>query len=265
MSAGSDMPLPSKVEEAVTKAAGRASDNVDALLLAAFISLDVSALPTWTDVKADLEKLVRVQARRVLRESGEPTKKQVDALTKRILSDLREKFVVAVAEMRRQIRLAKKKADDPKATTGVLTAAGWLALVVAVANGTATTRTRSVVIAARKVTKAGRVTLDVLKLAAKRFTVPAATRRVPFAAQMKTIIRTELAKGRNEFAADVADEQDLVLRIVDALLGNDEGCLEVDGKYATPEWLRNHLVEHPNCTRQGVPSRLPEGRKVTLR
>ena len=44
----------------------------------------------------------------------------------------------------------------------------------------------------------------------------------------------------------------------------DKPCIDVNGKYATPRWLRRHPVEHWNCTRMGVPTTLPKGRRVTL-
>jgi len=53
--------------------------------------------------------------------------------------------------------------------------------------------------------------------------------------------------------------------VLDARKGpTDQACEDVNGKWATPEWLRRHPVEHPNCTRLGRPRRLPQGAAVTL-
>ena len=88
----------------------------------------------------------------------------------------------------------------------------------------------------------------------------------PTAAYGRMVLRTETAIRRNESAAMVAEAGDgLVLLIRDALKGDtDKACEDVDGKYATPRWLRRHPVEHPNCTRMAVPTTLPKGRRVTL-
>ena len=87
------------------------------------------------------------------------------------------------------------------------------------------------------------------------------------AGRSRVAVRTEAAIARNEYAADIADRADarVVLLIEDARLGpTDEPCHDVDGRYATSTWLRNHPVEHPNCTRRGRPRRLPDGARVTL-
>ncbi len=82
---------------------------------------------------------------------------------------------------------------------------------------------------------------------------------------MKQTVRTRVAEGRNRFAADIADRLGLVIRVGDGLRGpTDEDCMFVDGKYATPVWMRNHPVSHPNCTRIGRPAKLPAGQQVTL-
>jgi hypothetical protein len=57
----------------------------------------------------------------------------------------------------------------------------------------------------------------------------------------------------------------MVLLIRDARLGDtDEPCENVNGRYATVRWIRRHPLEHPNCTRQAIPTRLPPGARVTL-
>ncbi len=78
------------------------------------------------------------------------------------------------------------------------------------------------------------------------------------------------AKRRSERRPGVSESTgpkpgDWVLLIRDGLKGpTDADCEEVDGLWATPKWLRNHPVEHPNCTRVGRPKVLPAGEAVTL-
>lgn len=82
---------------------------------------------------------------------------------------------------------------------------------------------------------------------------------------LKQTIRTRIAEGRNDFAADIADRLGYVIRVGDGRNGpTDQECEDVNGRYATPQWLRNHRVEHPNCSRIGRPARLPAGQQVTL-
>jgi len=86
------------------------------------------------------------------------------------------------------------------------------------------------------------------------------------AAVLRASVRTKTAELRNLHAADLVDERGdgWALYIRDALIGDDKPCVDVDRKYATPEWLRRHPVEHPNCTREGRPRRLPADRRITL-
>lgn len=82
---------------------------------------------------------------------------------------------------------------------------------------------------------------------------------------VRQIVRTRIAEERNTVAANVADRAGLVIRVEDARKGpTDEACEDVNGRYATPLWLRRHRVEHPNCTRRGRPAKLPAGQFVTL-
>jgi hypothetical protein len=93
----------------------------------------------------------------------------------------------------------------------------------------------------------------------------------------RMVVRTESAIARNTHTAKVVERKradadrdmyrvgDWCVYVRDALKGpTDADCEAVDRKYATPEWIRNHPVEHPNCTRQGRPVRLPAGAAVTL-
>lgn len=87
----------------------------------------------------------------------------------------------------------------------------------------------------------------------------------PSAAYLRMRVRTDTAIGRNQVAAAAADRDDKVIRVLDARKGpTDEACEDVNGRYATPLWLRRHPVEHPNCTRLGRPVKLPAGQYVTL-
>ena len=100
----------------------------------------------------------------------------------------------------------------------------------------------------------------------------------PTAAHARMIVRTETAIARNTHAANIVDAKNphsakggndprnpWAVLILDARKGpTDEACERVNGKYATPDWLRKHPVEHPNCTRLGRPVRLPAGEHVTL-
>ncbi len=83
--------------------------------------------------------------------------------------------------------------------------------------------------------------------------------------RLRTAVRTGAAIGRNRWAANLADRAYLVVYVEDALFGDtDRECEDVDGRYATPSWLRANTVEHPNCTRRGTPMTLPRGARVTL-
>lgn len=99
----------------------------------------------------------------------------------------------------------------------------------------------------------------------------------PTAGYSKMVVRTESAIARNRFAADVAEAGGSfepgqpvtpglwAVYIQDARKGpTDEACERVNGQWATPDWLRNHPVEHPNCTRRGRARKLPAGAIVTL-
>jgi len=85
-------------------------------------------------------------------------------------------------------------------------------------------------------------------------------------AVLRAAVRTGAAVARNRRAADVVEErgEGWALYIRDALKGSDEPCVRVDRRWATVEWLRRHPVEHPNCTREGRPRRLPDGARITL-
>ena len=83
--------------------------------------------------------------------------------------------------------------------------------------------------------------------------------------RIRMIVRTGLAKSRNEHAATLAEGAGKVLLITDARYGDtDEACERVNGRYATVRWVRRHPVEHPNCTRLAFPVLLPDGARVTL-
>ncbi len=72
------------------------------------------------------------------------------------------------------------------------------------------------------------------------------------AAYGRMVARTESAIHRNRYAADLAEQRGLVMYVRDALKGpTDEACHRVNGRYATPQWARNHPVEHPNCVAAG--------------
>jgi hypothetical protein len=89
----------------------------------------------------------------------------------------------------------------------------------------------------------------------------------PTAAWARMVVRTETARTRNLIAADVVEQSGrrMVLRILDGRKGpTDHACERVNGKLATPLWLRRHTLEHPNCTRQGRPIQFRAGMIVTL-
>ena len=91
----------------------------------------------------------------------------------------------------------------------------------------------------------------------------------------RMVVRTTTAIRRNDHAADVVDLRNVsrgtpdapewALFIEDARLGpTDEPCEVVNRRWATSSWLRQNPVEHPNCTRRGLPRPLPAGARVTL-
>lgn len=160
---------------------------------------------------------------------------QYEAIQAVIRASLRD-----AEQLRRQAPRRPPRRDDNE------TIAGFVARVGAVAALTA--------LAAR----AGRKPRDVARSVGVRLP----RRR---AAHVRTLVRTETAIGRNRHAADVAVRDRKVIRVLDARKGpTDQECEDVNGRYATAQWIRSHPVEHPNCTRLGRPVRLPAGAFVTL-
>lgn len=108
----------------------------------------------------------------------------------------------------------------------------------------------------------GRSRRSELRVTARRVGVPLPRRTGAYA---RMVVRTETAIARNGRSAFVADRDGLVILVRDARRGpTDRACEEVNGRYATPLWIRRNPVEHPNCTRLGLPVPLPDGARVTL-
>lgn len=252
------MPLPQDVEDQIDDIA-KAIAPLDVALVTAFLSLNVDAIPSWPSIREQVSPKIRKTIKDAIKANGAPTTPAfVDAQTTRVVNGLEKTWNVAANEMADQIRRVKAKAplnDGP---------AGWLRTVARVADGAIKTRSRAIAGAARRVAAAGgRFPRPVLKQATTLFEFPT-WRRINVEAHMRMIVRTETAKIRNENAAFHAENNGLVLFIRDALLDDDEPCTSVDRRYATPRWLRNNLVAHPNCTREGTTMELPDGAEVTL-
>ena len=244
------MPLPRDTEVAARKVQRRI-DEYDAALLS--WSLGTGRLPSLRAVMADVRPLLIFAVSAALSDAGEPpTRSQVLAAVQTQQTAIER----ALRSSEGQARAAKRKLprtlpteddDEPAAVlvrrVGAVTAA---AVLVAALKRDLSVRVRQ--IETRKI--AGKVGARV-------------PRRVSPYARM--VVRTESAIARNGAAADIAERDDKVLLIRDAMKGpTDRECEVVDGKYATAKWLRKHPVEHPNCTRRGRPAKLPKGRHVTL-
>lgn len=241
------MPLPQDVEDQIADVE-RAVAPFAAALLAAFLRLDSSAIPSWEAISKEVAPKIRKAIKDTIVNNGAPTTPAfIDAQTVRVLDDLEKTWNVAASEMTDQIR--KVKADTPDDDGP----AGWLRTVALVAAGTIVTRSRKIATAARRVAAAGgRFPRQVLKQASTLFDIPVLSRRINVEAHMRMIVRTEVAKIRNTNAAYHADNNGLVLYIRDALIDTDcEPCVAVDKRYATSRWLQNNLVEHPNCVLAG--------------
>ena len=244
------MPLPRDTERAAAKIQRRI-DDYDTALLA--WSLGSGRQPSIRAVLADIRSWLIFGLSAALADAGEqPTQRQVMAA----VSAQQTTIERALRASERQATAARRKIperlpepDDDEPAAALARRVGPIVAVAVLLKRV----TRKMSVTARQVETrkiAGRVGARV-------------PRRVSPYARM--VVRTEAAVERNQFAADIADRDDKVLLIRDAMKGpTDRECEIVDGKYATAKWLRKHPVEHPSCTRRGRPVHLPSHRRVTL-
>ena len=263
------MPHPAGVDAAITTAA-RLAAEFDADLVR-FVDGD-GALPSvsrWVDEVTPV--LVRALSV-AMRDIGGTRVQQasaVDAAVIVIAAELEghaRRSVRAVMDLRDRVEQVEARPPDDDDDGGlpvgvpVLTAGA----VAVAASKRARAKTRGKV--GRGVTgrPSGRIAVGWQDLRAVSASVGL---RLPpaFTSRAAQVVRTQVAVSRNLYAAQLADDQGLVILVEDARYGaTDEPCEDVNGRYATVEWLRRNTTEHPNCTRRGRPTRLPPGRYVTL-
>ena len=242
------MPLPAASERAGRTIAAELA-RFDRALLDHIETGD--PLPTVAAVMAPIIAAARRSAIAAIRESNPSlTTREVEAAVKDITDPIRDEvnaqLRAARAARRRMPRRPPSDDDDDGSPIP--------ALVKRLGAGAA------LAIVLRRRPRARRA--DQIRQAMRAVELP--TPR-PTAAYGRMVLRTETAKARNGSAADFAEARGLVILVLDSLKGKfDKPCIDVNGKYATPRWLRRHRVEHPNCTRQGIPTQLPKGRHVTL-
>ena len=261
------MPLPAESERAGRTIAAELA-RFDQALLDHIETGDT--LPTVATVMAPIIEAARRSAIAAIRETTPSiTTRQVDAAVKDIVDPIRTEIVAQLRAARAVRRRIPRRAPSDDDDDGSPIAA----LVKRVGAGAAL-----ILVLRRRRPRAGRP--DQVRQVMRQVGLPAPR---PTAAYGRMVLRTETARARNMVAADIVERaprlvnpetgreirgpagNGLVLLIRDARKGpTDEPCEKVNGRYATARWIRRHPLEHPNCTRQAIPTRLPPGARVTL-
>lgn len=257
------MPLPATSERAARAVARVLSDLDDQI--ARFLA-GRGNLPTVREVTADLRPLITASVTAALTDVDKDVpqsviERQVSDQLRRLQPAIRAALDDARSTKRKLPRTPPEQEDDE-------TVAGFVRRVGKYA-----------ALAALLVTARGQVRdLSTVSRQVGGVRVPRRT-----AAYGRMVVRTETAIGRNRHGADVAEARykakraadgvksrgivpgDWAIYVLDARKGpTDAECEDVNGKWATPVWIRRHPVEHPNCTRLGRPRILPAGESVTL-
>lgn len=241
------MPLPAVSERAASVVASelrRFDRNLTAYLVQ-------GGSPPATDrVFARIEIAVRSAVVAALREV-EPavTTRMVEAAVREVMTPIRARLAAALRTARRVRRQMPRR--PPRDDDGDSAAVLVRRLGAAAAFSVLLTRLRR-----------RRTDMD----AVRRTASTAGVVTPPLTAGYgRMVVRTKVTEVRADIAANRAEREGLVLLITDARSGpTDERCHDVNGRYATPLWVRRHRLEHPNCTRLAMPTKLPAGRRVTL-
>lgn len=260
------MPHPVAVDQAITTAA-RLAAEFDAALVR-FVDGDGS-LPSIGRWLTQVEPVLIAATRSAMADIGGTREQQTEAAGAAVAVILAELEAHARRSLRSVIDLAGRveaaaatPPDDDDGGVPVVPVVAGAAAIVA----SRRTRRRNRNRVGRGVTgrPSGRMAVgwsDLRAVAAKHgLALPPA-----FTSRVAQTVRTSVAVQRNLYAVQLAEQAGQVIRVEDARYGaTDEPCEDVNGRYATPEWLRRHPTEHPNCTRRGRPVVLPPGRYVTL-
>lgn len=259
------MPLPATSERAARAVARVLADLDDRV--ARFLA-GSGSLPTAREVRADLVPLVTAAVSAALRDIDPDVPLSViTAAVNAQLDDLQAAIQGTLDDaraVRRRMPRTPPEQDDGEPVAAFIRRVGKFAALAALLS------------ASRP--RAGR-TPDVSKVA-RQVSVRVPRRTAGYG---RMLVRTNTAIARNRHSADVVEQRfaakraetgkksrgavpgDWVVLVLDARKGpTDRECEEVNGKYATPGWIRKHPVEHPNCTRAGRPKVLPAGESVTL-
>ena len=262
------MPLPATTERAA-RAVARVLADLDDQVARYLAGRD--RLPSPRAVLDELRPLVTAAVSAAMRDIDPdvPLSAVTDAVDEQ-LTDLQAAITGTVDQaraVRRRLPTKPPVREDGEAVTVFVRRVGKFAALAAL-------------LAADRGRRGGRVgTPDVSKVA-RQVSVRVPRRTAGYG---RMVVRTKSAVARNAHAADVVDERfrvrragsgrkslgaipgDWVVLVLDARKGpTDAECEDVNGRYATPAWIRNHPVEHPNCTRLGRPKVLPAGEAVTL-
>lgn len=254
------MPLPATSERAARAVARVLSDLDDRV--ARFLA-GRDTLPTARTVRADLVPLVTAAVSAALRDVDPDV--PLSVITEAVnaqLDDLQTAIQGTIDDARnvkRRMPRTPPEQDDGEAVAAFVRRVGKFAALAALLS------------TARRP--------DVTRIA-RQVSVRAPRRTAGYG---RMLVRTNTAIARNRHSADVVEQRfaakraesgrksrgavpgDWVVLVLDARKGpTDRECEDVNGRYATPEWIRKHPVEHPNCTRAGRPKVLPAGESVTL-
>lgn len=257
------MPLPATSERAA-RAVARVLTDVDNQIARYLADRDV--LPDARAVRADLVPLVTAAVSAALRDIDPDVPLPViTAAVNAQLDDLQAAIQAAVDDARTLKRRMPRQPpvqDDDETIVGFVRRVGKYAALAALLTARSRARTPDV------------------KTVARHVSVRTPKRTAGYG---RMLVRTNTAIARNKHSADVVDQRfterrqtngnksrgavpgDWAVFVEDARKGpTDAECEDVNGRYATPEWLRKHPVEHPNCTRRGRPRILPVGESITL-
>lgn len=257
------MPLPATSERAARAVARVLADLDDQV--ARFLA-DRDRLPSAREVRADLVPLVTAAVTAALKDiDPDVAVSVITAAVNEQLNDLQAAIIGTLDDARRVKRRLPRippERDDNEAIAVFVRRVGKFAALAGLLSAV----------------RPGRE-VDVRR-AASQVSVRVPRRTAGYG---RMLVRTNTAIARNKHSADVVEQRfaakraetgrksrgavpgDWVVYVLDARKGpTDAACEDVNGRYATPTWIRRNPVEHPNCTRSGRPRLLPDGESVTL-
>lgn len=256
------MPLPATSERAARAVARVLADLDDAVL--SFLA-GRGRLPSQREILADLRPLVQASVIAALREvDPDVPQSVVDAAVRGQLGDLQTAIAGTLDDAR---RVKRRLPANPPVQEDDETIAGFVRRVGKYA-------ALGALIAARSRSSRNSA-VEAVQSASRSVSVRTPKRTAGYG---RMLVRTQTAIDRNTHSADVVEARqtasdgpggarpgEWAVYIRDAMKGpTDHECESVDRKWATPQWLRNNPVSHPNCTRIGRPRILPQGAVVTL-